>query len=100
MNVKLAFVPSALLSSKDDLKLMFRVLTNSKIPLTVNAMYIDKSTYTFVVLYDFHNIEPIPEFLTRVELSKEISEKYFKSTEVKPLFVKINPALMAKHDEG
>ena len=76
---------------------MFKVLTNCKIPLKVSTMYIKNSTYTFVVLYDFEN-EPIPEYLTRVELAHDIQKKYFNSVKIKPLFIRINPAVMARKD--
>ena len=96
LNVKLSYVPPELLLDQNEMKNMFRVLTNSQQELTVNAMYINRSTYTFVILYDF-GVEPIDEYLTRVEISKKIQDQYFKSISVKPLFIRINPALMAKN---
>ena len=80
------------------MKNIFRVLTNSQIPLKVSSVYIDTTKYTFVVLYDFNKYEPIPEYLTRIEIDPEMKEKYMKDMTVKPLFIRINPAFMALKD--
>lgn len=84
-----------MLQNKNDLKNCFRILTNSKIPLKVSSVYIDTTQYTFVVMYDFKNYEPIPEYLTRIEIDPEIKEKYMEGVTVKPLFIRVNPAFMA-----
>lgn len=43
LNVKMSYVPIALLSNTIELEKIFRILTNSKIPLKVSSMYIDTS---------------------------------------------------------
>ena len=100
LNVKLSYIPEQLLNSFSERDNIFKVLTNSKISVRVASSYIDSTKYTYVVVYDFKKVEPIPEFLTRVELEAEIKEKYFPHVEVRPLFIKINPAYMARNDQA
>lgn len=56
---------------------MFRILTNSKLALKTTVTYMDYSDNTFVVVYDFNKVEPIPEFIARIEIDPAIKTKYF-----------------------
>ena len=76
---------------------MLKVLTNYRGQIKVSSMFIEGTKYTFVVLFNF-SVEPISEYLTRVEIEKTIAAKYYPETKIKPLFVKINPAVMAMKD--
>ena len=69
LNVKFDYMPEELLKNAEQVHNIFRVLTNCKIPVNVSTMYINSTTYTFEVLYDFRT-EPIPEYLTRVEFTQ------------------------------
>lgn len=53
LNIKVDYIPQELLNNHEEMTNMFRILTNAQIPLKVTSVYIDKSKYTFVVLYDF-----------------------------------------------
>lgn len=69
LNIKIDYLPQSIFKNGKDLKKFFRILTNSQIPLKISSVYIDTTKYTFVVLYDFNKYEPIPEYLTRIEVS-------------------------------
>lgn len=45
---------------------VFRILTNSKIPVKTSVMHLDYSDNKFVIIFDFNKVEPIPVFITRV----------------------------------
>ena len=99
LNVKINFLPQELLDSSSERDNIFKVLTNTNLPVEVRSSYMDHSSYTYVIIYDFKKVEPIPEFLTRIEVKPEIKAKYFNEVAVTPLFLKINPAYMARQDE-
>lgn len=53
-----------------------------------------------MILYDFNKFEPIPEYVTRVEITPEMKERYFAGRDIKSLFIKVNPAYMARKDKN
>ena len=60
LNVKLSYIPEELLNSPSERDNIFKVLTNSKISVRVASSYIESTSYTYVVVYDFNKVEPIP----------------------------------------
>ena len=60
LNVKLSYIPEQLLVNHSERDNIFKVLTNSKISVRVASSYIDSTKYTYVVVYDFNKVEPIP----------------------------------------
>lgn len=99
LNVRFNYMPRELKDSPKERDNIFKVLSNSNIPLSVASSYIETTSYTYVVVYDFRRVEPIPEFLTRVEINPEVKDKYFPNVVVTPLFVRVNPAFMARLDD-
>ncbi len=67
INVRVSNIDKELLNNNPTLSNnVFRILTNSKIPVKTSIMHLDYSENKFVIIFDFNKVEPIPVFITRV----------------------------------
>lgn len=67
INVRASNIDKELLNNNPTLSnSVFRILTNSKIPVKTSVMHLDYSENKFVIIFDFNKVEPIPVFITRV----------------------------------
>lgn len=101
MNVRLNYLPQALIDSATDCKnhcnnvLAVGIISGDSSAVSISAKYIPTTRYSFSIEVDFGR-EPVGMFVLNVGLRQSIASKYYGSMDTsKQLTVNVNPAYFA-----
>jgi cysteine-rich repeat protein len=101
VNIKLNYVPQALIDSAADCKnqcndvIAASIVSGDQSAISIIAQYIANTRYSFSLVVDFGK-EPIGVFALKVGLKPSIASKYYAGIDTsKTLTVNVNPALFS-----
>lgn len=101
MNVRLNFLPKALLDSDNDCKdscnsvLTTEIVTGFKGAKSITARYIPTTSFIFSVEIDFGR-EPIGQFTVEIGVNQNLRNQYFSGIDASSkLRVDVNPAFLS-----
>jgi cysteine-rich repeat protein len=102
LNVRLNYLPKALLASANDCKescntvLSVDIVSGFKGAKSISARYIPTTSFIFAIEIDFGK-EPIGQFSVEVGVNQNLRNQYFSGVDIsKKLTVEVNPAYLAK----
>jgi hypothetical protein len=103
VNVKLNYLPKALIESAVDCKnkcnnvLSAKIISGDKSAISILAQYIPNSRYSFSVEVNFGK-EPIGMFVLQVGIRPTIISKYFGQMDAsKTVNINVNPSYFSQH---
>jgi cysteine-rich repeat protein len=101
LNVRLNFLPRALLNSANDCRdacgsvLTSQIVNGFKGAKSITARYIPTTSFIFSIEIDFGR-EPIGQFTVEIGVNQDLRNQYFSGIDVsKKLTVEVNPAFLS-----